>query len=133
MRCANCLDLSQFFLFKCVRSRILGVLSTYIYRYAFKNLYAILTCLFFVLNIKLSRAAVSHGGWITRNPTYPGWYRVYYPTSIFDLPDDVLHLPYPINVQPKDVQLADVAARAEINAAPESAVNAALAMIQQKK
>ena len=48
-----------------------------------------------------------------------------YPISIFELPDDVLSLPFPINVQRKDVRLADVAARAEINNQ--------LTMIEQKK
>ena len=85
------------------------------------------------MNVKLSRAAVANGGRITRNPAFPGWYRVSYPTSIFDLPDDFLPVPFPIRVQRKDVRLADVAARAEIKALAESAVNAALAMIQQKE
>ena len=84
-----------------------------------------------VFPAKLSRDAVANGGRITRNPAYPGWYRISYPTSIFDMPQDFLPVPLPLRVQRKDVRLADVAARAEIKA--ESAVKAALAMGQREK
>ena len=86
-----------------------------------------------VFPAKLSRDAVTNGGRITRNPAYTGWYRISYPTSIFDMPEDFLPVPLPLRVQRKDVRLADVAARAAIKALAESAVKAALAMGQREK